>query len=62
MSDLQPGKPRKPAGPKPKLVNARTINLGLTVELIEKARAIGKGNISDGVRRCIESFQSGSAK
>lgn len=50
-------KPRKPAGPKPKLVNARTINLGLTVELIEKARVIGKGNVSRGVRMALESYK-----
>lgn len=50
-------KPRKPAGPKRKLVNARMINVNLTDELVEKARDIGKGNISAGIRKALEKWK-----
>lgn len=52
-------KHRKPAGPKRKLVNARTINVMLTVDLIEKARQIGKGNISAAIRKVLEEYKNG---
>lgn len=49
---------RKPAGPKPVLPGRRTINISLTDEIIERAREIGKGNISRGVREAIENHKA----
>lgn len=49
-------KDRKPAGPKPALPGRRTINVSLTDELIERAREIGRGNISRGAREAIEKY------
>lgn len=48
---------RNPAGPKPKLVNRRCINISLTDELIDRAKEIGHGNISRGVRLALESMK-----
>lgn len=53
---------RKPAGPKPKLKNARAVNLMLTDETIEKARAIGRGNVSAGVRKAVEEYKDADTK
>lgn len=49
---------RKPAGPKPKLKNPRAVNLMLTDETIEKARTIGRGNVSAGVREAVEKYDN----
>lgn len=50
-------KPRAPAGPKPRLENRRSINVSLTDDLIERAREIGRGNISAGVRLALEAYR-----
>lgn len=50
-------KPRKPAGPKTRIKNRRTINISLAAEQIEKARKIGLGNTSAGVRRAIDEYE-----
>ena len=44
----------KKRGPKPKLVDALPRNIMLTTELVEKARRIGGGNMSAGVRKALE--------
>lgn len=54
----QENKPRKTAGPKTKIQNRRTINISLAAKQIEKARNIGLGNISAGVRKAIDEFEA----
>lgn len=44
---------RNPSGPKPKLVNRRCINISLTDELIDRAREIGNGLVSVGIRKAL---------
>ena len=53
----QENKPRKTAGPKVRIPNRRTINISLAAEQIEKARKIGLGNTSAGVRRAIDKYE-----
>ena len=52
----QEKKTRKTAGPKIKIPNRRTINISLAEEQIMKAREIGLGNTSAGVRRAIDEY------
>jgi hypothetical protein len=59
---MQEIKERKPAGPKPKLVNRRMINVSLTDETIERAREIGAGNISQGVRMAVDGYHKDENK
>lgn len=54
----QENKPRKTAGPKTKIQNRRTINISLAAEHIEKARNIGLGNTSAGIRRALDEFEA----
>lgn len=51
-------KPRKTAGPKTKIPNRRTINISLAAEQIEKARRIGLGNTSAGIRAAIDGYEA----
>lgn len=53
----EPMNERKPSGPKPKLKNPRAVNLMLTDETIEKARTIGRGNVSAGVREAVDKHE-----
>lgn len=53
----QENKPRKPAGPKTKIPNRRTINISLAAEHIEKARKIGLGNTSAGIRKALDEYE-----
>ena len=53
----QENKPRKPAGPKTRIHNRRTINISLAADQIEKARKIGLGNTSAGVRRALDEYE-----
>lgn len=53
----QENKTRIPAGPKTKIPNRRTINISLAAEQIEKARRIGLGNTSAGVRTAIDEYE-----
>ena len=53
----QENKPRKPAGPKVRIKNRRTINISLAAEQIEKARKIGLGNTSAGIRAAIDEYE-----
>lgn len=46
-------KPTQKIGPKHQLVNPMPRNLMLTEEVIDKARRIGKGNLSAGVRKAV---------
>lgn len=50
-------KPRKTAGPKTRIPNRRTINISLAAEQIMKARKIGLGNTSAGVRRALDEYE-----
>ena len=50
-------KPTKKIGPKHQLVNPMPRNLMLTEEVIEKARRIGRGNLSAGVRKAVEEYK-----
>lgn len=50
-------KQRKPAGPKPTIKARRLINLSMGAEHVEKAREIGSGNISRGVRMAVENYK-----
>lgn len=43
-------------GPKFRLENPTPRNIMLTAALVEKAREIGKGNLSAGVRRAVEEY------
>lgn len=54
----QEKKTRIPAGPKTKIINRRTINISLAAEQIEKARKIGLGNTSAGVRAAIDGYEA----
>lgn len=58
MSNKKDLQVRKPAGPKTKIQNRRTINISLAAEHIEKARRIGLGNTSAGVRRAIDEYEA----
>lgn len=49
-------KPTKKLGPKHQLVNPMPRNLMLTAEVIDKARRIGKGNLSAGVRKAVTEY------
>ena len=49
-------KPTKKIGPKHQLVNPMPRNLMLTEEVIDKARRIGKGNLSAGVRKAVTEY------
>lgn len=51
----------KKRGPKPKLVDATPRNVMLTTELVEKARRIGGGNMSAGVRKALEEYKATGA-
>ena len=53
----QENKTRKPAGPKTRIPNRRTINISLAAEQIMKARKIGLGNISAGVRKALDEYE-----
>lgn len=53
----QENKPRIPAGPKTRILNRRTINISLSAEQIEKARKIGRGNTSAGVRKALDEYE-----
>lgn len=53
----QENKPRKPAGPKTRIQNRRTINISLAEEQIMKARKIGLGNTSAGIRAAIDEYE-----
>jgi hypothetical protein len=53
MTDL-PLVERKKPGPKPSMVGRRSINVGMTDETIEKARTLGRGNLSAGVRVAVD--------
>ena len=44
-------------GPKHQLVNPMLRNLMLTEEVIDKARRIGKGNLSAGVRKAVTEYK-----
>ena len=48
---------RKPAGPKKKMENRKIINVSLDEFHLEKAREIGRGNVSLGLRLAIESHK-----
>ena len=48
----------KKRGPKPRLVDAIPRNIMLTAELAEKARQIGGGNMSAGVRKALEEYKT----
>lgn len=50
-------KPRKPAGPKIKIANRRLVNVSLGGIHEEKARRMGKGNLSAGLRLAVEAYQ-----
>lgn len=45
------------AGPKTRIPNRRTINISLAADQIEKARKIGRGNTSAGVRTAIDEYE-----
>jgi len=49
-------KPTKKIGPKHQLVNPMPRNVMLTEEVINKARRIGKGNLSAGVRKAVTEY------
>jgi len=49
-------KPTQKIGPKHKLVNPMPRNLMLTEAVIDKARRIGKGNLSAGVRKAVTEY------
>ena len=49
-------KPTQKIGPKHQLKNPMPRNLMLTEEVIDKARRIGKGNLSAGVRKAVEEY------
>ena len=51
-------KPRNPAGPKTRIKNRRTTNISLAAEQIEKARKIGLGNTSAGIRTMIDEYEA----
>ncbi len=53
MTDL-PLVERKKPGPKPTMVGRRSINVGMTDDTIEKARKLGRGNLSAGVRVAVD--------
>ena len=53
----QENKPRNPAGPKTRIKNRRTINISLSAEHSDKARKIGLGNTSAGVRRALDEYE-----
>lgn len=53
----QENKPRKPAGPKTCIHNRRTTNISLAAEQTEKARKVGRGNISAGVRKALDEYE-----
>lgn len=53
----QETKPRIPAGPKTRIENRRMINISLAAEQIDKARKIGRGNTSAGVRAAIDKYE-----
>lgn len=53
-------KPTKKIGPKHQLVNPMPRNLMLTEEVIDKARKIGKGNLSAGVRKAVSEHDDGN--
>lgn len=48
---------RKPAGPKKRIERRRTINVSLSDDHIERAREIGKGNISAGLREAVDKYE-----
>jgi len=50
-------KPTKKIGPKHQLVNPMPRNLMLTEEVIDKARRIGNGNLSAGVRKAVMEYK-----
>lgn len=45
------------AGPKTRIHNRRTINISLAADQIDKARKIGRGNTSAGVRAAIDEYE-----
>jgi len=48
-------------GPKHQLVSPMPRNLMLTEAVIDKARRIGKGNLSAGVRKAVMEYPQGAA-
>lgn len=49
-------KPTQKIGPKHQLVNPMPRNLMLTEAVIDKARKIGNGNLSAGVRKAVTEY------
>lgn len=50
----------KSRGPKTKLVNRRCTNVTLTDAHIEKAKQLGRGNTSAGIRLALEQYKGGA--
>ncbi len=50
-------KQTKKLGPKYRLDNAMPRNVMLSAEHVEKARRIGRGNLSAGVRKAVEEYK-----
>lgn len=50
-------KQTKKLGPKYRLENAMPRNVMLSAEHAEKARRIGRGNLSAGVRKAVEEYK-----
>lgn len=52
MTAKQPDKPKRPAH-RPVTIDARRVNVTLDKATIERAREIGGGNVSEGIRRAV---------
>lgn len=50
---------RKPAGPKVKIKDRRYKNVSLGEAHIKKAREIGRGNVSEGIRVALDRMNAG---
>jgi len=60
MTENKRGGPRKGAGPKPKFTETmKSHNVKLDAETVEKARDIGAGNLSEGLRVAVKAYTKG---
>jgi len=44
----------RPVGRPPQMAEARRVNIYLPPDIVEKAKAIGGGNVSAGIRQAVE--------
>ena len=55
----RPGRPGRPPNPNPE--PTQQVSILLPPELVERAREIGEGNLTEGIRRAVRAYRAPSA-